>query len=79
MSVGLPNEWANMSSGSSIVREKLESGLLRLQLYYPESDYAVYLYTEGPKIATPQKVLIEKMGSFKQDSSTYIKIKITFK
>ncbi len=78
VTIEIPREWINISSDGSIIKEKLEGDLLRVQLYYPEDEYAVHLFTEGPRIATPQKVVIEKDSTYKDNNRLYVKIRLTF-
>ncbi len=78
LSVDIPDQWVNIQSSPSIIREKKDGDMFRIQLYYPSDTYSLYLYTEGPKVATPQKITIEKGSSFTQGGKTYVKVKITF-
>lgn len=76
LSVNIPNQWISLKENGSIIRETMQRGLFRIQLYYPEGgDYEVELYTEGPRISTPNQVLIEKSVS---SEPGIIRIKITF-
>lgn len=77
VSIELPDHWVNITSDSFYIREKLEGNTFRAQLIYPEKDYRVELFTEGPKIAQPNMVRIEKNSS-STNGLTIIKIKITF-
>lgn len=77
--VDIPNEWINISSGYSVISEKLEGTTLRMQLHYPQSQITPYLYTDEIRIATPLRVYIEKDSVFTKNDITYVKIKITFK
>jgi len=78
-SVNIPNEWINISSGYSVISEKFDGTTLRMQLYYPQNQITPYLYTDGPRVASPQKVYIEKDSTFTKNDKTYIRVKITFK
>ncbi|MBU3905011.1 MAG: hypothetical protein KJ906_02600 [Nanoarchaeota archaeon] len=83
MTVDIPNEWINITVGeNSEIREIKEGTILRLQLFYsddnPERSYAIHLETDRPRVATPQKIYIERGNSFKSGEITYNSIKLTF-
>jgi len=75
LDVALYDEWVNLKENGSIIRERMEGNLFRIQLYYPGTPYDVDLFTEGPRIATPTTVLVEKISS---DEPGKIRIKVTF-
>ena len=79
LTVKIPADWVVIPSKYSNITEKLDGNLLRLRLQYPTDSYAIYLYTDGPTLATPQKVYIEKVSTYTQNNIEYIKVKITFK
>ncbi|MHA1874693.1 MAG: hypothetical protein ACTSVB_11325 [Candidatus Heimdallarchaeaceae archaeon] len=78
VSINLPEKWVNLTTDSSYIREKLEGNILRIQLIYPESSYKVEFFTEGPKLAKPETIRIEKNSTYVVDSTTVIKIKVAF-
>ncbi|MDD5416706.1 MAG: hypothetical protein PHU12_01895 [Candidatus Aenigmarchaeota archaeon] len=78
LTVQIPEE-VNITSSYATITERLEGNLLRVKLTYPVKEYGVDFYTEGPTIATPQKVLIEKGDTYESGGILYIKVKITFK
>lgn len=83
MSVEIPDEWINIETNeNSEIREKKDGTILRLALVYPdnypERQYSIHLFTDGAKIATPQRIIVEKAPSFKSGDITYNSIKLTF-
>lgn len=78
ISVDIPEEWLNIHEDGSIIREKMEGSLYRIQLYYPDDIYKIRFYTEGPRLATPHKIYIEKGYTEKDGSEATIWIKLTF-
>lgn len=79
ITVKIPVDWVNISEKYSIISERLDGNILRLRLQYPTNSYSIYLYTEGPRIATPKTVYVEKVSTYKENNVEYIKVKITFK
>jgi len=76
LSVNIPDQWISLKDGDSVIRETMQRGLFRIQLYYPEGgDYNIELYTEGARISTPNQIRIEKSTSTEPG---IIRIKITF-
>ncbi|MFQ6020738.1 MAG: hypothetical protein ACE5J4_01805 [Candidatus Aenigmatarchaeota archaeon] len=78
VTIDLPRKWVNISSDVSIIREILEENILRIQLTYPEKDFAVEFFTEGPTLAKPDKIKIEKRSVYSKDNISVIRIEITF-
>lgn len=52
--ISLEKEWVNISSDSSYIREILDGDVFRIQLVYPENDYKIEIFTEGPTLAKPK-------------------------
>lgn len=78
ISIPMPDEWVNISSDSThYIQEMLDGNMLRIQLKYPESDYRVYLFTEGSRLASPEYVSLERNGTTILGKPT-IRIKVTF-
>jgi len=78
LSVNIPETWVKLKEDGSIIRERMEGDILKVQLQYLPDSYAVHLYTDGPIIATPRTVFIEKGSSFESEGRTYIRVKVTF-
>ncbi len=75
----IPDYWVNISSDSSYyIREMLDGDVLRVQLVYPENEYKVEFFTEGPTLAKPKKVRIEKNSTTIENNKGTIKIRVTF-
>jgi hypothetical protein len=77
ISLDLQKNWINISEGSSFIRERKEGETLVLHLVYPQKDYRVEFFTEGPRMSQPSYVKLEK-NSTEFNSVTVIKIKISF-
>ena len=77
ISLPLQENWINISSDTSYIQERKEGNDLVLQLIYPQGDYEVEFFTDGPELAQPIYVRIEE-NSTVLNSITLIKIKITF-
>jgi len=77
ISLALPENWINISSDTSYIQERKEGETLVLQLIYPQKDYKVEFFTDGPELAQPTYIKIEK-NSIIFNSLIIIKIKITF-
>lgn len=75
LSVNIPSDWTIIKQNGALIQERMERNIFRIRLYYPESNYKVELYTDGPRIANPNQILIEKTTSITPDT---IRIKITF-
>jgi hypothetical protein len=75
VTIPLSKQWVNISSDTSYVQEKLEGDNLRIQIVYNQTDYKVEFFTEGPRLAIPSYVSIERNQT---SDLTVIKIKITF-
>lgn len=74
--MSLSKNWINISeTNTSYIQEKTDNSNLRLQLIYPGDDYSVEFFTEGPSLATPNYVKLERVQT--SDPSD-IKIKVTF-
>ena len=78
VNIELPTTWVNITRGASYIREIKEGNTLRIQLIYPEGGYKVQLFTEGPTLARPARVAIEKNDTLVSNNVQLIKIKITF-
>lgn len=76
--ISLPTYWNNISSGSSYIREMLDGDVFRVQLIYPENDYRVNFFTEGPVLSKPKSIKIEKNTTEIENNKITIKIRITF-
>jgi len=76
--ISLPKEWINISSDTSYIREILEGDLFRVQLVYPETDYKIEFFTDGPTLSKPKTVKIEKNSTYIENDKATIKIRITF-
>lgn len=78
--INLPQYWINLTpSDSSYIRERTEGNLFRIQLVYtPSTDYRVVLFTNGPQLAKPEYILLEKNETFILGNQAVIKIEITF-
>lgn len=76
--IELPETWINLTSDSShYIKERMDKGNLVIQLVYPETDYAVHLFTEGTSLTSPEYVTIQKNQTVFATKTT-IKIKVTF-
>lgn len=85
VSLDLPNQWINITSvsGAGLIRERKDGDYVRIQLSYPlRPGFAVDLYTDGPQIATPHTIMIERNSTYTQTvgSATYTvaKVRIRF-
>ena len=81
MTANIPRYWINITRPGSLgtIREMLDGTVLRIQLSYPEQDnYAIDLFTDGPKAAQPERITIEKNDTFIDNGKTIIRIKLTF-
>jgi len=76
--LSLPTYWIVISSDVSIVREMLDGDIFRVQLEYPEGDRKIILFTDGPTLAKPEYVKIERNSTFFENGKPTIKIRITF-
>ena len=56
----------------------LEGDVLRVQLIYPENNYKVEFFTDGPTLTKPETVKIEKNSTYIENNKATIKIRITF-
>ena len=77
-SLELPRYWINISSDSSYIREMLDGDVFKAQLIYSENIYNIKFFTEGPTVAKPKYVRIEKNSTYIENNKTTIKIRITF-
>jgi len=77
ISAGLPDYWINLTSDSSYIREIQERDLFRIQLIYPGQEPDVELFTEGPRLSSPNSIRIEEYSS-EVDEFVTVRIKITF-
>jgi len=78
VSLELPRNWVNLTSDSFYIQERLDGNIFRIQLIYPQKDYKIELFTEGPKLAQPDTVKIERNSTNLSSVPPVIKIKITF-
>lgn len=74
----LSNQWVNITSDTSYIQEKLEGDVFRIQLVYPQANNKVEFFTEGPRLARPRYVAIERNQTYSESGLTVIKIKVTF-
>jgi hypothetical protein len=77
ISLELTKNWINISQDTSFIQERKEGNNLVLQIIYPREDYEVEFFTEGPRLAQPTYISIEKNSTY-FDTTTIIKIKISF-
>lgn len=70
--IEMPNYWINITPPNSptVIREMLDGDVFRIQLYYPPEKNDIELFTEGPRVANPKTIKIEK---------TYVSNKIRIK
>jgi hypothetical protein len=76
--LALPSSWTTIASDGSTIREMLEGDVLRIQLSYPETDRKIVLFTDGPTLAKPNVIRVEKNATFVENGKQTIKIRITF-
>jgi hypothetical protein len=76
--ISLPTSWINISADSSYIREMLDGDVFKIQLSYPENEYNVELFTEGPILAKPKSVKVESNSTYFENDRLTIKIRITF-
>jgi len=76
--ISLPRYWNNISSDSSFIREMLDGDVFRIQLIYPENEYKIEFFTEGPTLAKPKTVKVEENSTYIENNKATIKIRITF-
>jgi hypothetical protein len=76
--LSLPKSWTTISSEGSTIREMLDGDVLRIQLNYPITDKKIVLFTDGPTLAKPKVVRLEKNSTFVENDKQTIKIRITF-
>lgn len=74
----IPDYWITIQNDSSQIREMLDGDLFRIQLAYPEKDYSVELFTQGARLSTPRKVVIEKNSTYIFNGKTVIRIEVDF-
>ena len=58
--ISLPRQWNNISSDTSVIKEMLDGDVFRIQLFYPEGDQRISIFTDGPTLAKPKLVRVEK-------------------
>jgi len=76
--ISLPMYWNNISSDYSYMREMLDGDVFRIQLIYPENGYKINFFSDGPSLAKPKSVKIEKNSTNIENNKLTIKIRITF-
>ena len=76
--LSLSKFWINISSGSSYIREMIEGDVLRVQIIYPQGDQKIFFFTDGPVLAKPSLVRMEKNSTILENGKQTIKIRITF-
>jgi len=72
----LSNQWVTISNDTSYIQEKLEGDVFRIQLVYPQVNNKIEFFTEGPRLAKPRYIAIERNQT--ESGLTVIKIKVTF-
>ena len=77
ISLDLQENWIKIYEGNSYIRERMEGETLVLQLIYPQNDYKLEFFTEGPRLAQPSYIKLEKNAT-EFTTITIIKIKISF-
>lgn len=76
MKLSLSNNWVNISeTDSSYIQEMTDGSNLIIQLVYLPGDYTVAFFTQGPSLATPTYVDLERVQT---SDPTNIEIKVTF-
>ena len=78
LTIPLPTDWVTINNDTSYTREKLEGETFRIQLVYPQGNYKVEFFTEGPRLSTPSYLLMERNSTYSVSGLTVIKIKVTF-
>lgn len=76
--ISLPKQWKNITSDYSYIREMVDGDVFRVQLTYPEDEYKVVFFTDGPVLSKPKTVKIENNYSSFENNKATIKIRITF-
>ena len=76
--ISLPTSWNNISSDYSYISEVLDGDVFRIRLVFPQDNYKVEFFTDGPTLAKPKKVVIEENSSNVENGEATIKIRITF-
>jgi hypothetical protein len=76
--ISLPTSWNNISSDYSYISEVLDGDVFRVRLVFPEDDYSVEFFTDGPTLAKPKRVVIEENSTDIENGKATIKIRITF-
>lgn len=76
--ISLSRYWNNISSDSSYIREMLDGDVFRIQLIYPENEYKIEFFTDGPTLAKPKIVRVEKNSTYIENNKLTIKIRVTF-
>jgi hypothetical protein len=76
----IPNYWVNVTNfPESYIREMLDGNVFRIQLVLKETSYnKISLFTDGPKLATPKSVELEKNSTKEDNGIIKILVKITF-
>lgn len=78
VSVSIPEQWINISTKYAFIDERKDGNyaIVRLRYNQNEKNYNILLFTDGPKLATPDIVKIQKNETYIEDGSTVIKLRI---
>ena len=76
--MSLPRTWSNISVDSSVIREVQEADIFRIQIWYPQGDNRIELFTDSSTLAKPSAVRVEKNETLIENGRQTIKIRITF-
>ena len=76
--MSLPRTWSNISVDSSVIREVQEADIFRIQIWYPQGDNRIELFTDSSTLAKPPAVRVEKNETLIENGRQTIKIRITF-
>lgn len=85
VSLDLPDYWLNLTAAGEPgwIRERKEGDELKLRLSYPlRPGIAIDLFTDGPQIATPAAVTVDRNATYTQTigatSYTVVRIRLRF-
>jgi len=78
VTISLPRQWVVISNDTSYIQEMLDGNNFRIQVVYPQSSYKVEFFTEGPRMAKPNYLSLERNLTYVSSGATVIKIKVTF-
>ncbi|MCD6477250.1 MAG: hypothetical protein J7K26_03800 [Candidatus Aenigmarchaeota archaeon] len=74
INIDIPEQWINITE-DGVIREKKEGNLILIKIEYPENDYSIKFITDGPTLANPRKIKIQKSEVI-YDPNFIIKIKV---